>query len=98
MTTSQAQKKLRGHVRTRRLAMNWTQARLAKRSGVSLGTLRKFEQQGRISLESFLKLLAVLGILEPVVRTVQPQRQAFLSLDEIAQATDRKPPQRGRLT
>lgn len=35
--------------------MNLTQEGLAERSGVPLSTLRKFEQKGMISLDSFLK-------------------------------------------
>ena len=37
-----------------------SQAELAERSGVSLGSIKRFEQSGRISLESLLKL----GIVE----------------------------------
>jgi hypothetical protein len=42
-----------------------TREGLAERSGVPLATLRKFEQKGSTSLESFfLKLLMVIGGLE----------------------------------
>jgi transcriptional regulator with XRE-family HTH domain len=44
--------------RTRRLELNLTQAALASRSGVSLGTLKRFERYGEISLKNLL-LLAV---------------------------------------
>lgn len=40
-----------------------TQPELAKRSGVSIGSIRRFEQTGQVSLESLLKLLNVLGRL-----------------------------------
>lgn len=33
-----------------------SQSEIAKRSGVSLGSLKRFEQTGQISLESLLKL------------------------------------------
>ena len=42
----------------------WTQAELARRSGVSLGSLKRFEQQALISLENLLALAHVLGRLE----------------------------------
>jgi len=61
ITTAKAQMKLARNVRLRRLSRDLTQAGLAERSGVPLPTLRKFEQKGLISLESFLKLLMVLG-------------------------------------
>jgi transcriptional regulator with XRE-family HTH domain len=38
-----------------------TQGELAKRSGVSLGSLKRFELSGQISLESLLKLVLVLN-------------------------------------
>lgn len=40
-----------------------TQAQLAKRSGVSLGSLKRFELTGQISLESLLKLTQILNRL-----------------------------------
>ena len=54
ISSSKAQKKLVENVRERRLQMELTQEGLAERSGVPLSTLRKFEQKGSISLESFL--------------------------------------------
>jgi transcriptional regulator with XRE-family HTH domain len=41
-----------------------TQAKMADRSGVSLGSIKRFERTGKISLESFLKLLLILNRLE----------------------------------
>jgi transcriptional regulator with XRE-family HTH domain len=37
---------------------------LAERSGVSLGSLKRFEQNGQISFENLLKLAQILGQLE----------------------------------
>jgi transcriptional regulator with XRE-family HTH domain len=42
-----------------------SQAIMAERSGVSLGSLKRFERMGHISLESLLKLAFVLRSLEP---------------------------------
>ncbi len=47
-------------VRARRLERNLTQAALAARSGVSLGTLKRFEHTGEISLKHLLMLAVVL--------------------------------------
>ena len=41
----------------------FSQSELAKRSGVSLGSLKRFESTGQISLESLLKLTDVLNRL-----------------------------------
>jgi len=47
-----------------RKALKLTQAEMAARSGVSLGSLKRFERSGKISMESFLKLLLILNRLE----------------------------------
>lgn len=39
---------------------NMSQAEFAERAGVSLGSLKRFERTGRISLESLLKLAHLL--------------------------------------
>ena len=80
---SQAQFKLRKFVKARRLAQGLTQAGLSKRAGVSLASLRKFEQKGLISLESFLKLLLVVDALELVVNAAASEQENFSSIDEV---------------
>lgn len=47
-----------------RKKMGWSQIELAERSGVSLGSLKRFERTGQISLESLLILAHVLNRLE----------------------------------
>ena len=47
-----------------RRQQSYSQAELAKRSGVSLGSLRRFEQTGKISLEHLLLLTHVLQRLQ----------------------------------
>ncbi len=44
-----------------RKAKRLTQEQLAERAGVSLGSLRRFEQTGRISFESLVALSFALG-------------------------------------
>ena len=93
-----AQKMLATHTRTRRLGMNLSQAGLAERSAVPLATLRKFEQKGDISLESFLKLLVVVGGLENLVASLAPQPPEFSSIDEVLNANNKPARKRGRRT
>ena len=81
--TFQAQLQLARSLRKRRLSKDLTQAGLAERSGVPLPTVRKFEQKGIISLESFLKLLWVLGGLEELVEVLKPTTAHFSSIDEV---------------
>jgi transcriptional regulator with XRE-family HTH domain len=46
-----------------RRGMKMSQSDLAERSGVSLGSIKRFEASGKISLESLLKLALVLNRL-----------------------------------
>ena len=47
----------------RRLALNISQRELAERSGVSLGSVKRFESSGLVSLSSLLEIALVLGCL-----------------------------------
>ena len=93
-TISKAQGAIAENMRNRRLATGLTQQGLAKRSGVNLATLRKFEQKGVISLESFLRLTMVLDALEDVVGATEPPARAYSSIDEVLEAERRKPPRK----
>jgi transcriptional regulator with XRE-family HTH domain len=95
ITSSQAQKKLAENVRLRRLSMNLTQAGLSERSGVPLPTLRKFEQKGLISLESFLKLQMVVGGLDSMLDALSLPEQSFSSIDEVLKENKKPARQRG---
>ena len=48
-------------MRERRKEKKFTQAELSLRSGVSLGSLKRFEQTGNISLIALIKIAFVLG-------------------------------------
>lgn len=96
VTSSKAQKKLVDYTRLRRLNMDLTQAGLSERAGVPLPTLRKFEQQGAISLEAFLKLYAVLGGLDDLLKALEPAAQQFSSIDEVLSEPNKPKKQRGR--
>lgn len=85
---------LANRLKGRRLARNLTQEGLARRSGVALGTLKKFERTGAISLVSFVRLVIALGEEATLERLMADQE--FETLDQvIAVRTSRK---RGRYT
>jgi len=98
MTSSKAQKKIADNMRQQRLAMELTQEGLSKRSGVPLPTLRKFEQKGAISLESFLKLQMVLGGLGDIVSATELKEDIFNSIDDVLEEDEKPKRQRGKLT
>jgi transcriptional regulator with XRE-family HTH domain len=47
--------------RQQRRELGLSQAQLATKSGVSLGSLKRFEREGKISLESLIKLAIALS-------------------------------------
>lgn len=47
-----------------RKKLHLTQEEMAERSGVSLGSLKRFENTGKISLEAILKLAHLMGRLK----------------------------------
>tara|TARA_R110002012_G_C11664445_1_gene612527 strand:+ start:2698 stop:3000 length:303 start_codon:yes stop_codon:yes gene_type:complete len=95
ITLNKAQKRITGNLRELRLGRGLTQKGLAERSGVNLSSLRKFEQTGRISLESFLKLSFTLGCLDKLIKATEPMESKFSSIDDVL-AKDDKKPQRGK--
>lgn len=50
------QREIAERMRKRRKEFRYSQAELAKRSGVSLGSLKRFEREHEISLASLVKL------------------------------------------
>jgi transcriptional regulator with XRE-family HTH domain len=87
-TPRDVQLELASRFKTCRLAMNLTQEGLATRSGVSLGSLKRFERAGLIALDSLLKIAHVLNCLEDFDKLCADDGHAFAmkSLDEILAA------------
>ncbi|MBI5447598.1 MAG: helix-turn-helix transcriptional regulator [Gammaproteobacteria bacterium] len=80
--------------KNKRLSFNMTQESLSERSGVSLGTLKKFEYTGKISLESLLKIATILKSLDDFSGVFKPTPpESYSSLDELLKQKVRK---RGR--
>lgn len=63
-TPSQVQIELSNRFRDLRKSKKIAQSELANKSGVSLGSIKRFEQSGQISLESLLKLAHLFDRLE----------------------------------
>jgi len=70
--------------RARRREAKVSQNELAKRSGVSLGSVKRFEGSGEISLASLLRIAAVLGYETDFEKLFE--RKNYQSLDEIINA------------
>ena len=65
----------------RRRRMGITQEALARKAGVSLGSLRRFEQTGDISFASLVSLCYALGCQEEL--TVLFSAPAYRSIQEV---------------
>ncbi|HEY3738453.1 MAG TPA: helix-turn-helix transcriptional regulator [Bryobacteraceae bacterium] len=77
--------------------MNLTQEGLAQRSGVSWGSLKRFERTGLISLDALLKLALVLDCLSDFDSVCMTDRGplAATTLDEILQTPKQR--RKGRI-
>ena len=60
-------KKIAENSKNKRISSNFTQRELAERSGVSLSTLKRFEQKAEISLVSLLKIAIALDATETII-------------------------------
>lgn len=87
-------KSIAERAKAKRLSLNLSQQTLSKRSGVSYGTLKKFERTGQISLESLLKMALALGEFEKFdYLFARDAEELPTSLDELLKENTRK---RGR--
>ena len=74
---------LASHLVILRKSQKMTQADLAARSGVSLGSLRRFEQRGEISLGPLMQMLIVLGAAEALVEGLAARGSDFRSIADV---------------
>lgn len=88
---------LKDNFKNRRLSLNLTQEGLANKSGVSLGSLKRFESSGQISLESLLKLAVILECLDDFLHIAQEKKQTINSIDELLEQNQSVKKQRGRI-
>lgn len=73
-------KEIAERVKTIRLEQNLTQEGLSLRSGVSLGSLKRFERTGEISLKSLIDLslsLGIMGDFDKLFTTEKPIESLF---------------------
>jgi transcriptional regulator with XRE-family HTH domain len=63
-TPKEIRQELAAKAKDCRLALNISQKELAERSGVSLGSIKRFESSGLVSLSSLLEIALVLGCLD----------------------------------
>ncbi len=95
VTPEQVGTDLAARLKALRLAQGWKQATLASRSGVSLASLRRFEDSGRVSLQNLLDLAFALSRLDDFESLFQPPRAS--SIAELEAQETRPTRKRGRI-
>lgn len=73
--------KLSKRMRKKRIALNITQKVLADKSGISLGSIKRFEHKHEISLKHLLQIALILGSLDEF-HTLFPEH-SYQSIDDI---------------
>ena len=69
---SRAQRELAAHLDLARRQQRITAELLAERANISVPTLRRLLNHGEGSLENFLRVVRILGLLDPVVEATDP--------------------------
>lgn len=80
-------------IRDRRLELNLTQKGLATKAGVSMGTLKRFENNYEISLKHLIKIALVLDATEEFEQLFS--KRQFVSIEEVLKITNVKKRERG---
>lgn len=93
-TPEEASRSLADRAKTLRLFKKWKRSTLAKRSGVTEASLKRFEQTGKVSLENLLKIMHALGRIQEIDLLLKPPE--VRSLNDL-RAREQKIPKRGRI-
>lgn len=80
-TPNDIAKELIEKIKQHRKKLKMSQARLATKSGVSLGSIKRFESKYEISLNSFIKILIALN-LEQDLENLFTQKK-YNTIDEV---------------
>ncbi len=70
-----------GNVKKRRKELKLSQIELAKKSGVSFGSIKRFENTAQISLQSLIKIAIALDSSEEFLKLFSQKK--YSSIDEI---------------
>ncbi|MCT7531310.1 helix-turn-helix domain-containing protein [Aliarcobacter cryaerophilus] len=74
---------LKDNFKQKRLSLNLTQEGLSNKSGISLGSIKRFETTGQISLESLLKIAFILDCLNDFQNIAIKKEDNFKTMDEL---------------
>ena len=97
-TPSSIMEILRVKYKQKRLSMDLTQSGLSTRSGVSLGSVKRFESNGKISLESLLKISLVLECLDDFDNIANIKEKKIDSIKRLLSIKEMPIKKRGSIT
>jgi transcriptional regulator with XRE-family HTH domain len=87
-------KGIAGNLKMRRLELNLSQQSLADKSGVSLGTLKRFENRFEISLKHLLMLAVAMDASDEFIPLFSKRK--YESIDEVINTKEVKKRLRGK--
>lgn len=93
-TPDDIRQELASRAKDRRLGMDLSQEGVARRAGISTGTIKRFEKTGDISIDSLLKIALVLEALNEFEDIFKSKAFAPTSIDDLLKEPHK--PQRGR--
>ena len=74
---------LKDRFKQKRLSLNLTQEGLSNKSGVSLGSVKRFESSGEISFASLLKIALVLNCLDDFKNIANKKDEKYNSMEDL---------------
>lgn len=77
-------------LRAQRLAQALSQRDLAQMAGLSLGALRKLEHDGQCSLETLIRVIQALGLVEELEDLFVLKRQSIVQMEQTEAVSQRK--------
>ncbi|MEI6679330.1 MAG: helix-turn-helix transcriptional regulator [Mariniphaga sp.] len=87
-------KNIARRMKRNRLELNLTQNAMAKRSGISLGSLKRFEHSGEISLKNLVMIAVAIDATEEFNLLFSGKK--YQSIDELLDQEKTKTTKRGR--
>jgi transcriptional regulator with XRE-family HTH domain len=93
-TTPEIRKELCNRLRVQRIAQGWSQLDLAKRAGVSGGTVKNLENKGQATLDSFIHILCALGLADECAELFKIKPLSISAMEKAETQRQRAPRKR----
>lgn len=90
-TSTEIARDLGARLRHHRLQRGWRQRELAERAGVSEVIVRKLEREGTGTLESFIRVLAALGMADQLSPLLDTRARSIKDMEQASQTRQRAP-------